>query len=144
MLLDVARASERDGIDAWFDVGRWLQGKLEIAPQAAPLYGDLLARIVAAQRGLSKKCLVLDLDNTLWGGVIGDDGLEGIVLGEGSAAGEAHLALQRYAKQLKERGIILAVCSKNDAGDRRGGISRSSRNGASPLGYRRLPGELGR
>jgi FkbH-like protein len=113
-LLDVSRASERDGIDAWFDIGRWLQGKLEIAPQAAPLYGDLLARILAAQRGLSKKCLVLDLDNTLWGGVIGDDGLEGIVLGEGSAAGEAHLALQRYAKQLRERGVILAVCSKND------------------------------
>ena len=85
-LLDVARASQRDGIDAWFDVGRWLQGKLEIAPQAAPLYGDLAARILGARRGLSKKCLVLDLDNTLWGGVIGDDGLEGIVLGEGSAA----------------------------------------------------------
>jgi FkbH-like protein len=115
LLLDVARASQRDGIDAWFDVGRWLQGKLEIAPQAAPFYGDLTARILAALRGLSKKCLVLDLDNTLWGGVIGDDGLEGIVLGEGSAAGEAHLALQRYAKQLKERGVILAVCSKNDA-----------------------------
>jgi FkbH-like protein len=64
---------------------------------------------------LSKKCLVLDLDNTLWGGVIGDDGLEGIVIGEGSAVGEAHLALQRYAKQLKECGVILAVCSKNDA-----------------------------
>jgi FkbH-like protein len=115
LLLDVARASERDGIDAWFDVGRWLQGKLEIAPQAAPFYGDLAARILAALRGLSKKCLVLDLDNTLWGGVIGDDGLEGIVLGEGSGAGEAHLALQHYAKQLKERGVILAVCSKNDA-----------------------------
>ena len=116
LLLDIARASQRDGIDAWFDAGHWLQGKLEIAPQAAPLYGDMVARILAAQRGLSKKCLVLDLDNTLWGGVIGDDGLEGIVLGEGSAAGEAHLALQRYAKQLKERGVILAVCSKNDAG----------------------------
>ena len=114
LILDVARASQRDGIDAWFDVGRWLHGKLEIAPQAAPLYGDLAARILAAQRGLSKKCLVLDLDNTLWGGVIGDDGLDGIVLGEGSAAGEAHLALQHYAKQLKERGVILAVCSKND------------------------------
>jgi FkbH-like protein len=114
LILDVARSSQRDGIDAWFDVGRWLQGKLEIAPQAAPLYGDLAARILAAQRGLSKKCLVLDLDNTLWGGVIGDDGIDGIVLGEGSAAGEAHLALQHYAKQLKERGVILAVCSKND------------------------------
>src|SRR5271154_3574353 len=116
LVLDVARASQRDGMDAWFDVGRWLQGKLEIAPQAAPFYGDLAARILAALRGLSKKCLVLDLDNTLWGGVIGDDGLDGIVLGEGSAAGEAHLALQHYAKQLEERGVVLAVCSKNDLG----------------------------
>lgn len=115
LLLDIARAGARDGIDAWFDARRWFQGKLEIAPEATPAYGDLVARILAAQRGLSKKCLVVDLDNTLWGGVIGDDGLEGIVLGEGSAAGEAHLALQRYIKQLKDRGVILAVCSKNDA-----------------------------
>ena len=114
LLLDIARASERDGINSWFDPARWLQGKLEIAPRAAPLYGELVARILAAQRGLSKKCLVLDLDNTLWGGVVGDDGLEGIILGEGSAVGEAHLALQHYVKQLKERGVILAVCSKND------------------------------
>ena len=114
MLLDVARQAQRDGIDAWFDVRRWLQAKQEIAPQAAALYGELFARIVAAQRGLSRKCLVFDLDNTLWGGVIGDDGIDGIVLGAGSAQGEAHLALQMYARQLKERGIILAVCSKND------------------------------
>ena len=114
LLLDVARAGERDGIDAWFDTGNWLHGKLEIAPAAAVQFGEMVARIVAAQRGLSKKCLVFDLDNTLWGGVIGDDGLEGLVLGEGSAVGEAHLALQRYAKRLKERGVILAVCSKND------------------------------
>jgi FkbH-like protein len=114
LLLDVAHASARDGIDAWFDKGNWFHGKLEIGPEAATLYGEMIARIVAAQRGLSKKCLVFDLDNTLWGGVIGDDGIEGLVLGEGSAVGEAHLALQRYAKQLKERGVILAICSKND------------------------------
>ena len=114
LLLDVARASARDGIDAWFDVARWLQGKIEIAPQSAQRYGDMVARIIGAQRGSSRKCLVLDLDNTLWGGVIGDDGVEGVVLGEGSALGEAHLALQRYAKTLNERGVILAVCSKND------------------------------
>jgi FkbH-like protein len=113
-LLDVARASSRDGIDQWFDAARMLQAKQEIAPQIAPLYGDLVARIVCAQRGMSKKCLVLDLDNTLWGGVLGDDGLQGIVLGQGSAAGEAFLGVQRYAKQLQSRGVILAVCSKND------------------------------
>jgi FkbH-like protein len=114
LLLDIARFSSRDGIDAWFDVTRWLQGKIEIAPSAAPLYGEFVARLVAAQRGQSKKCLVLDLDNTLWGGVVGDVGLEGLVLGEGSAAGEAHLALQHYAKALRERGVLLAVCSKNE------------------------------
>ena len=112
--LDAARASARDGLDAWFDAVRWLQAKMEIAPQAAAAYGELTARLVAAARGKSRKCLVLDLDNTLWGGVIGDDGLTGIVLGQGSGVGEAHLALQAYAKALRERGVILAVCSKND------------------------------
>jgi len=112
--LDVNRASARYGQDAWFDVGRWLQAKMEIAPQVAPLYGDLVARLIAVARGKSKKCLVLDLDNTLWGGVIGDDGIEGIILGNGTGVGEAYLALQRYAKTLKDRGVILAVCSKND------------------------------
>lgn len=112
--LDVARTSARDGLNAWFDITRWLQAKMEISPTAAGSYGELLARLIGAQRGRSKKCLVLDLDGTLWGGVIGDDGVGGIVLGQGSGVGEAHLALQRYAKILRDRGIILAVCSKND------------------------------
>jgi FkbH-like protein len=114
-LLDVAHSAARDGLDAWFDTARWLQAKMEIAPAAAPLYGELLARVIAAQRGLSKKCLILDLDNTVWGGVIGDAGIDGITLGQGSAEGEAYAALQRYAQQLAQRGIVLAVCSKNDA-----------------------------
>jgi len=112
--LDVARAAARDGLGLWHDPVRWLQAKMEIAPGAAGAWGELAARLVAAARGKSRKCLVLDLDNTLWGGVIGDDGLEGIVLGEGSGAGEAHLALQRYALALKARGVLLAVCSKNE------------------------------
>jgi FkbH-like protein len=103
-----------DGIANWHDPVLWHRAKIEIAPPMAPLYGDLVARIVAAQRGRSYKCLVLDLDNTLWGGVIGDDGIEGLVLGQGSAAGEAFIAFQDYAQLLSERGIILAVCSKND------------------------------
>ena len=113
-VLDVARAAQADGRDAWFDAARMLQAKQEIAPQAVSAYGELLARVLCAQRGMSKKCLVLDLDNTLWGGVLGDDGVENLVLGQGSAVGEAHLALQRYARSLKDRGVILAVCSKND------------------------------
>ncbi len=108
-----ARAAQ-DGVTQWYDPVLWHRAKFEIAPPMAPLYGDLVARIVAAQRGRSYKCLVLDLDNTIWGGVIGDDGVEGLVLGQGSAAGEAFIAFQEYAHQLSQRGVILAVCSKND------------------------------
>ncbi len=113
-LLDIARQCARDGLDHWFDEGRWLQAKMEIAPAAALDYGALLASHIAAHRGQSRKCLVMDLDNTIWGGVVGDDGLEGLKLGQGSGVGEAYLQLQQYLGQLKERGIILAVCSKND------------------------------
>jgi FkbH-like protein len=69
--------------------------------------------IVRSLRGAFKKCLVLDLDNTLWGGIVGDDGIEGIQLGD-LGIGRAYIAVQRWAKLLKERGILLAICSKND------------------------------
>ncbi len=68
--------------------------------------------IIKAIQGKIKKCLILDLDNTTWGGIIGDDGMEGIQIGS-LGIGEAFTQLQRWVKQLKERGIILAVCSKN-------------------------------
>ena len=143
LLLDLAGAAARDGLDAWHDPGRWLQAKMEIAPQAGPMYGELVARLLGAARGKSRKCLVLDLDNTLWGGVIGDDGLAGIVIGQGSGVGEAHLALQAYAKRLNERGIVLAVCSKNDPAHRRGGL-RPPRDAAQARRLRRLRRQLDR
>ncbi len=68
---------------------------------------------MAALRGKSWKVLILDLDNTLWGGVIGDDGLESIRIAQGEPTGEAHLAPQRLALDLRQRGIVLAVSSKN-------------------------------
>lgn len=104
----------RDGIAQWHDPALWCHAKQEISMRATPIYGDLVARVLAASQGLSAKCLLLDLDNTLWGGVIGDDGLQSIRIGNGSAEGEAFLAVQRYALALRRRGIILAVCSKND------------------------------
>jgi FkbH-like protein len=113
-ILAVDDRAVRDGIQKWHDTGLWHRSKQEIAPPAAPFYGDLVGRWLAAKQGRSFKCLVLDLDNTVWGGVIGDDGMEGIVLGQGSALGEAYVAFQDYARELSRRGIILAVCSKND------------------------------
>jgi FkbH-like protein len=113
-LLSVDTRSARDGIAAWHDSGLWHRAKQEISPVAAPIYGDLVGRLIATSQGRAHKCLVLDLDNTLWGGVIGDDGMDGIVIGQGSALGEAYIAFQEYARNLSRRGIILAVCSKND------------------------------
>lgn len=103
-----------DGLKAWHDPALWHRAKQEISPAAGPMYGELVARLLAAKQGRSAKCLVLDLDNTLWGGVVGDDGLEGLVIGQGSALGEAFVGFQEYARELSRRGIILAVCSKND------------------------------
>ncbi len=113
-LLTVDTRAARDGLAAWHDVGLWHRAKQEISPAAAPFYGDMVGRLVAALLGRSFKCLVLDLDNTLWGGVIGDDGMDGIVLGQGSPLGEGYTAFQAYARELSRRGVILAVCSKND------------------------------
>ena len=113
-LLSVADYALMTGLNEWYDAALWHRSKQEIHPSVAHVYGDLLVRLIAADRGLSYKCLVLDLDNTLWGGVIGDDGLQGIQLGQGSSLGEAFVAFQRYVLSLKNRGVILAVCSKND------------------------------
>jgi FkbH-like protein len=77
-------------------------------------YAYSVVSLLRAAVGKSKKVLVLDLDNTLWGGVIGDFGAGGIRFGQGSGEGEAFLAFQSYAKELQKRGIVLAVCSKND------------------------------
>ncbi|HEX8373879.1 MAG TPA: HAD-IIIC family phosphatase, partial [Geminicoccaceae bacterium] len=113
-LLALDDQAARHGVQAWHDPVWWLRAKQAVGPAAAPLFGDLVARSLAARQGLSRKCLVLDLDNTLWGGVVGDDGVAGLVLGHGSAEGEAYLGLQSYARDLARRGIILAVVSKND------------------------------
>ena len=92
--------------------------KQAVALDALPLLARHTAAVLAAWLGLSRKCLVLDLDNTLWGGVIGEDGLAGIELGAG-VAGEAFVAFQGYLLDLKERGVILAVVSKNNEADAR-------------------------
>lgn len=114
VLFDVARLAETVGLAEWHSPGQWNMAKVPFSNAFVPLYADHASRIIAALRGKSRRCLVLDLDNTLWGGVIGDDGLEGIKMAQGDATGEAHLALQRYVLSLRERGIVLAVCSKNE------------------------------
>jgi FkbH-like protein len=114
VLFDVAALAELVGAAAWFDAGFYNLYKLPFSPDAVPLYADALGRLIGALRGKARKCLVLDLDNTCWGGVIGDDGLAGIRIGAGSAEGESFLAVQQAALLMKSRGVLLAVSSKND------------------------------
>ena len=113
VLLDVAGLAATVGLAEWHSPEQWNMAKLPFSSTFLPLYADHVARTIAAVRGKTRRCLIMDLDNTLWGGVIGDDGLEGIQLAQGDAAGEAYLSVQRYALALRERGVVLAVSTKN-------------------------------
>lgn len=114
IIFDVAALAETVGLANWHSPTQWNMAKLSFDAEFLPIYADHVCRILSALRGKSRRCLILDLDNTVWGGVIGDDGLEGIVIGQGDATGEAYLDVQRTALALRDRGIVLAVSSKND------------------------------
>jgi FkbH-like protein len=111
---DIEQLSAICGKDTWFDAKLWNETKTAVSFACQPHYADRLSALLGALTGKSKKCLVLDLDNTIWGGVIGDDGLDGIKLGAGQPEGEAFQQFQIYVKALRDRGILLAVASKNE------------------------------
>lgn len=113
ILFDLDHLASMAGYWTWCDTTYWLLAKLPFHPDCNALFCDRFGSLLAAFRGKSRRALVLDCDNTVWGGVIGDDGMEGIKIGQGSAAGEAHSAVQRTALALRERGVVLAVSSKN-------------------------------
>jgi FkbH-like protein len=92
------------------------------APDFLRAYAAEIVRVARADLGLARKCLVLDLDNTLWGGVVGDDGVGGLKLG-GAYPGSAHKELQAVARDLAAQGVMLTVCSKNDEAVAREAIS---------------------
>lgn len=102
------------GHDRWLDEVNFFISKQPMSFDGAKMVAHGLSKLIGGYCGKIRKCLVLDLDNTLWGGVVGDDGLDGIVLGNGDPVGEAFMAFQKYIKSLGERGVLLAVCSKNE------------------------------
>lgn len=122
-LNDINYLSAWFGLERWYDKFFWYSYKYAMNYEAIPLLADSVASIIMGIFGKGKKCLVLDLDNTLWGGVIGDDGLQGIRIGKETPEAEAYTAFQRYVKELKERGVLLAVCSKNDESNAREGFT---------------------
>jgi FkbH-like protein len=114
VLHDVNGLAAEAGAANWFDPRFYHEFKMPCGADCLPGYAHSVVSLLRAMLGRSKKVVVLDLDNTLWGGVVGDVGAGGITLGQGSGEGEAFLAFQRYLKELSQRGIVLAVCSKND------------------------------
>jgi FkbH-like protein len=113
LLFDVAGLAALVGQSVW-DAGRyWYTAKFPFSPACVPLYAYRLVSLLASLQGKSRRVLVLDLDNTIWGGVIGDDGVDGIVLGGNGAVGTAYVAIQEMALSYRARGVVLCVSSKN-------------------------------
>ncbi len=112
-LVDAEALQRRLGENV-FDERLYAVCKQPFAMEALPEVADTLAAAACALLGRSRKVLVLDLDHTIWGGVVGDVGIEGLSLGNETAEGEAFVSVQRYAQALSQRGVILAVCSKNN------------------------------
>ncbi len=120
---DIHYLSAQVGLAEWLGHSYWYNFHMALSPTATAALARNVAAIVKSIYGKSKKCLILDLDNTLWGGVIGDDGLQNLVLGSDHPVGAAFRDFQQYVKDLQRRGIILAVCSKNDADNAKEGFS---------------------
>ena len=123
LINDIQYLCAQVGLHTWHADTYWYNFHMAVSPKGTVALAQNVAGIIKSAYGRSKKCLVLDLDNTLWGGIVGDDGVQNLVLGRDHPQGEAFLDFQRYVKHLQRRGVILAVCSKNDIENAKAGFS---------------------
>ncbi len=124
LIQDIDWLAAEYGLSKWNDPLYWHMYKYSPAPGAIPELAFNLANIIKAIYGKNKKALVLDLDNTLWGGVVGDDGPENIEIGQETGAGQIYSEFQTYLKAHKDRGILLNINSKNEEDNALAGLSR--------------------
>lgn len=111
---DISFISAAYGLKKWSDPSFWNMYKYAMCVEAIPEFSFNLANIIKSIFGKNKKALALDLDNTLWGGVVGDDGVTGIQIGQETGVSQSYYEFQSYVKSLKSLGVLLTVCSKND------------------------------
>lgn len=111
---DIHYLSACYGLDKWADPFYWHMYKYALCVPAIPVLSANVASIIKAIYGKNKKAFVLDLDNTLWGGIVGDDGVDNLELGQETSMGQAYQEFQQYLKAHKEIGVLLNVCSKNE------------------------------
>lgn len=112
-IFDLAQIQSKWGRNHLFQPSVYVNSDMVLSLDVLPQVALGLMDMIAAQRAKFKKCLILDLDNTLWGGIIGDDGIENIQIGS-LGIGKAFTEFQYWVKKLQQRGVILAVCSKNN------------------------------
>lgn len=113
-ICDLSEIQAKYGRDIFFDSSVYVSTEMILSIDALPIIASRTLDIICAIEGKFKKCLILDLDNTVWGGVVGDDGWENIQVGHGLGIGKAFTEFQQWVKKLKNRGIIICICSKND------------------------------
>lgn len=113
-ICDIAGIQNKFGRDFLFDSTVYVSTEMILSIDALPYVASRTLDIISSIEGKFKKCLILDLDNTIWGGIVGDDGWENIQVGHGLGIGKAFSEFQQWVKKLKNRGIIVCVCSKND------------------------------
>ena len=123
-ICDVNYISAAFGLLKWSDPSYWYMYKYAVAPDAIPYLAFNVSNMIKSIFGMNKKALSLDLDNTLWGGVIAEDGVENIEIGQETATGEIYLGFQEYIKTLKDMGILLTVNSKNEDETAKSGLLR--------------------
>ncbi len=120
---DINYLSACYGLDKWADDTMWHMYKYALSTDAIPTLAANTAAIIKAIYGKNKKAVVLDLDNTLWGGVVGDDGVDNIKVGMDLPSGQVYSEFQEYLKMHKDLGVLLTVCSKNDYENAEAGLN---------------------
>lgn len=113
-ILDTDAQAAFYGKNTWLDEGLWCQAKQALSPHFLPPLVKTVSDAIAEKRGFTVKCVILDLDNTLWGGILGDVGINEIEIGDINEIGRSYSRFQHSIKLLKARGILLTVCSKNN------------------------------
>ncbi len=113
-IYDIQYESAAFGLDRWTDPSYWHMYKYAMSMQAIPDFAFHLSHIIKAVFGKNKKAFVLDLDNTLWGGIVGDDGPENLEIGQETSMGQVYQEFQGYLKEHKKIGVLLNVDSKNE------------------------------
>jgi len=111
---DINLLSAKVGIDKWYNDSFYFNYKYTLSHEAIPTLSHNILKIIMSIIGKSKKCLVVDFDNTIWGGVVGEVGSDNIEIGNDTPRGEVFLRFQKYIHDLTLKGVILAGCTKND------------------------------